>query len=196
MDWLSAGMMGLGAIGGLFRSKKKRDVQDPLAGLRQQLQSLASGIPAQVAKQKELTASRVGEARRTGLQDIGENIRAERGFGNTSLQDRLNFELIDKLTKSQSEADLASDIWGTKQQADILSGTASMYPGAPPEEEPSWMTNLLGIGTNLAVQNWMDEQKWKNLAKYFGGDMRGGGKALPGLRTGLEEAASQYYKFS
>ena len=179
----AAGTAGVGA--GLFsmfgKKKKSQDQADPLASLRAQLQGLAGQVPAQVAKQKELTAARIAEARRTGTQGIAENIRAERGFGNTSLQDRLNTELYDKLFKSQQEADLASDIWGTKTQADILSGTASMYPGAPPEEEPSWMTNLLGAGAGMAVQNWMQENQWKNLAKYFGG---GTGGTTPTIDTG------------
>ena len=158
-----------GGIAGLFNKKKDRNVPDPLAGLRLQLQNLAGQVPAQVAKQKELTAARVGQYKEEGQQGIAENIRAARGFGNTSLQDRLNTELLDKLTKTQSEADLASDIWGTKTQADILSGTSSMYPGQTelPEDE-NWQANLMGAGANLAVQNWMQDQQWKRYAGLFG----------------------------
>lgn len=172
-DPITIAALGLGAIGlgsSLFGKKKSQDVPDPLAGLRAQLQGLAGQIPGQVAKQKEITAQRVAEAKTTGAQGIAENIRAERGFGNTSLQDRLNTELADKLFKSQQEADLAAENWGIGQQASILQGTASMYPGAAPEEAPSWQSQLLGAGTNLAVQNWMDENKWKNISKYFGKD--------------------------
>ena len=168
--WSSLIPLGIGAVAGissLFSKKKSQDVPDPLAGLRAQLQGLAGQVPGQVAKQKELTAARVAEARKTGMEGINENIRAERGFGNTSLQDRLNAELLDKLTKSQAEADLASDIWGTQQQANILGSTASMYPGVAEEEQPSWQSQLMGQGVNLAVQNYMDENKWKNIGKYL-----------------------------
>lgn len=154
----------------LFGDKKKqRDVPDPLASLRSQLQALAGQVPAQVAKQKELTAGRIGEARRTGIENILENLRAERGFGASSLEPRLTAELQEKLTRAQSEADLASDIWGTGEQARMLAGTARMYPSQPEEEEeePSWATELLGFGSQMAVQNWMQEQQWKNFAKYF-----------------------------
>ena len=199
---LAMGAIG-GGIAGFFGKKPKRDVADPLAGLRAQLQALAGQVPAQVAKQKELAAARYAQARTEGIQGIRENVRAERGFGASSIEDRLRSELIDKLTKSQAESELASDIWGTKTQADILSGTASMYPGAPEEEQPSWQSNLLGAGANLAVQNWMQEQQWKNLAKYFGGDFGGGmsgsrgvGKALPGLSEGLLDIGSKYLMFS
>jgi len=176
MGWESLIPLGIGAIGSLFGGKKKsQDVPDPLAGLRAQLQGLAAQVPGQVAKQKELTAARMATAKTEGMQGINENIRGERGFGNTSLQDRLNNELIDKLTKSQAEANLASDIWGTQQQASILGSTAGMYPGAAPAEQPSWQSQLMGAGTNMAVQDWMDENKWKNMAKYFGGGDSGGG---------------------
>lgn len=167
------------ALGNMLESmfgmgkKKSRDVPDPLAGLRAQLQALAAGVPEQVARQKELSAARYAEARKEGTQGIREHIRGEHGFGSSSIEDRLMTELIDKLTKSQSESELASDIWGTKQQADILSGTASMYPSqAELPEEENWQANLLGTGVNMAVQNWQNEQMWKNLANLLG---KGGG---------------------
>ena len=165
---------GIGAIGGglmgsgIFNKKQDRNVPDPLASLRNQLQALAAGVPAQVARQKELATARYGEARTKGIQGIRENVRGERGFGASSIEDRLITELIDKLSKSQTESELASDVWGTRQQADILSGTASMYPGQTElEQEPDWAANLLGVGANMAVSNWMQENQWKNIAKYF-----------------------------
>lgn len=195
-------LLGGGAALAFGRKKKSRDVADPLAGLRAQLQQLASGIPAQMQRQKEITAGRIGEVRTRGMQGIAENIRAERGFGSTSLQDRLNIELAEKLERAQAESDLASDIWGTRQQADILSGTADLYPQQTEiEEQPSWVTNLLGVGANMAVQNWMQENQWKNLAEALGGGGTTGreGKILPGFRESLIEPASkfgtQYLKF-
>ena len=167
------GTAGVGAgIGSMFGKKKQdRNVPDPLAGLRTQLQALAGQIPAQVAKQKEINAARMARYKTEGQQGIAENIRAERGFGNTSLQDRLNMELMDKLTKSQAEADLNADIWGTKTQADILSGTASMYPGQTElEQEPDWAANLLGVGANMAVSNWMQDQQFNRLKGLFSKD--------------------------
>ena len=168
----AGGTAGVGyGIGSMFGGKKKdRNVPDPLAGLRKRLEGLADDVTGQVAKQKEINAARALEARTTGTQNIGENIRGECGFSNTSLQDRLNAELYDKLFKSQSEADLAADIWGTGQQASILGGTAGMYPKEMelPEEE-NWGANLLGAGSQMAMQNYMQENQWKNLAKYFGG---------------------------
>src|SRR3990167_4303663 len=56
---------GAGLFGLFGKKKKSQDQPDPLAGLRAQLQALAGQVPAQVAKQKELTAARVSEARRT-----------------------------------------------------------------------------------------------------------------------------------
>jgi len=164
-----------GAFGAFGGKKKSQDVPDPLAGLRAQLQGLAAQVPGQVAAQKAQTATRMADYKKEGLEGINENIRGERGFGNTSLQDRLNTELYGKLSKVQAEADLASDIWGTQQQASILGSTAGMYPGAAPAEQPSWQSQLMGAGTNMAVQDWMDENKWKNMAKYFGGGDSGGG---------------------
>ena len=197
MGWESLIPLGIGAIGSLFGGKKKdQNVPDPLAGLRTQLQGLASQqqalagqVPGQVAAKKALTAANMATARTEGMQGINENIRAERGFGNTSLQDRLNTELYDKLFRAQNAADLQADIWGTQQQssilgnaANILSGTSSMYPGAAPNEGPSWQSQLMGAGTNMAVQNWMDENKWKNMGKYLGGsaDTSGGGTSYLG----------------
>lgn len=173
MDPITMAMLGIGVAGGvssMFSKKKDRNVPDPLAGLRLQLQQLAGQIPGQVAKQKEINASRTAEARTTGRQDIAENIRAERGFGNTSLQDRLNAELADKLFKSQSEADLAAENWGIGEQSRILAGTAGMYPSQDelPAEE-NWGANLLGLGAKMAVENYQSENQWKNLAKYMGG---------------------------
>jgi hypothetical protein len=161
-----------GIGGGLMGGKKQsRDVADPLASLRAQLQALAGNIPGQVAKQKEINAERVGRLRSEGSQNIAENIRAERGFGNTSLQDELNRKMEADYLAKQNEADLAADQWGTTTTAEILKGTAGMYPSMTelPEEE-NWQANLLGMGANMAMQNWQQENQWKNMAKYFGGN--------------------------
>ena len=166
----AAGTAGVGAgIFGMFNKKKQnRNVADPLAGLRAQLQALAGRISGQVAKQKEINAARTQQMKTEGQQGIAENIRAERGFGNTSLQDRLNTELMTKLTQGQSEADLAAENWGLGQEASILSGTSGMYPTEIElPQEPNWGANLLGAGAQMAISNWQNEQQWKQMAKYF-----------------------------
>jgi len=164
------GTAGVGAgIGSLFGGKKQdRNVPDPLAGLRQQLQALAGQVPAQVAKQKEINAARAAQYKTEGQQGIAENIRGERGFGASSLESRLNAELLDKLSKSQSEADLSAENWGIGEQGRLLMGMGGMYPQQTElEQEPNWAANLLGVGANLATQNWMQENQWKNFAKYL-----------------------------
>src|SRR3990167_10254488 len=79
----AGGTAGVGAgIYSLF-GKKKKQTDDPLAGIRQQLMALSGQVPGLVARQKELTAQRIGEAKEEGTRDIGENVYGERGFGRT-----------------------------------------------------------------------------------------------------------------
>lgn len=163
---IGAGMAlgGAGAFTNWFGlGGKKQSQNDPLAGLRASLQAissrqeaLAGQVPGLVAKQKELLGQRFGEAKTEGIRDIGENVYAERGFGKTSIYDRLRTELIDKLAKSQAEAELEAEFGGLKLQGDILGqagtmlgSTSGMYPA---EEGPSFMSKLLGAGAGLVGQ--------------------------------------------
>jgi len=154
----------IGAVGGGLMSgkKKSQDQADPLAGIRAQLQSIAAGIPALVEKQKANIRDIYAGYKTEGTQGIGENVYAERGLGNTSIYDRLKAELYDKLAKSQAEAELNAEMSGLSTQANILSGTASMYNTTPPPEEgPSVTSQILGQGANLLTQNWMNTQSDK-----------------------------------
>ncbi|MBM3701732.1 MAG: hypothetical protein FJW63_01865 [Actinobacteria bacterium] len=166
---IPAAMTAVSAGMSLFGRKKKQDVSDPLAGIRGQLQALAGQVPALVARQKELIGQRFAEAKREGIQDIGEDVYAGRGLGRTSIYDRLRTELVDKLAKSQAEAELSAEFGGLQQQASILGGTAGMYPTAQPAEEgPSTLSKILGAGTSLLAQNWLEEQSMKRLGKILG----------------------------
>lgn len=144
MSWLSD----------LFGGKKKEQ-SDPLAGVRAQLQELSSQIPGLVARQKENIAKEIGAQREEGIKGIGEQVYADRGLGRTSIYDRLRTELVDKLARSQAQAELAADEWGMGQQSDILSRIGSMTPQEQPELESPISKILgnigLGIGQNLGL---------------------------------------------
>ncbi len=167
----TAGTAGVGAgIWSLFGGKKKqsRDVPDPLAGIRQQLQALAGQVPGLVEKQKANIRDIYSGYKTEGEQGIGENVYAERGLGRTSIYDRLKTELYDKLAKSQAEAELNAELGGISTQANILSGTAGMYPTQTElPEEPSKIAPILGAGTSLLAQNWMNEQSWKRQESWL-----------------------------
>lgn len=151
-----------------------------------QLKALGARVPEQVAAQKANTAARIDTARTEGTQSINENIRAERGFGNTSLQDRLNSELADKLLRAQSEADLNSDIWGTNTEADLLSKAYDSLPKAT-TEQPSWQSNLMnGVGNIFG--NWLgtgsnSSDLLSGIMKMFGGGGNGVGSSQGTITT-------------
>jgi hypothetical protein len=131
---------GVGLLGGLLSgSKKKQEVQDPLAGIRAQLQGLAGQIPGMVARQKENIAKEYGALKDQGQKQIGEDVYATRGFGRTSIEDRLRNELYDKLARGQSADELNAEKWGLSEQARILGS----LPATPVQEEttnPWWQT--------------------------------------------------------
>lgn len=137
-----------GAILGGFAGggEEKEDEDDPLADIRAQLRALSSEVPGLVAREKALIGERFGEAREKGIQDIGESVRGERGFGSSSIEERLKAELIDKLARSQSEAELAAEMKGLQMRSNIL-GQVGQF--TPTEEEPTFGEQLLGIGGEL-----------------------------------------------
>jgi hypothetical protein len=153
------GMIG-SSLGSLFDKKKGKE--DPLAGLRSQLQAisnrqmaLAERVPGLVAEQKRLIGERFGEERTKGIESIGERVYAEGGMGRTSIFDRLRTELVDRLARSQAEAELAADYQGLQTQgsilgqaANVLGSTSGMYT----PEEPSTLSKILGWGANLVGQ--------------------------------------------
>lgn len=154
----------VGGIASLFGGKKKtQDVADPLAGIRAQLQSLAAGVPALVARQKQQIGERYGEARAEGVRDIGESVSGERGLGRTSIYDRLKTELTDKLARSQAEAELNAEFGGLTTQANILGGTAGMYPQAQ-EEEQSFLSKIVGPLAQLGT-SYLGNQQLASLFK-------------------------------
>lgn len=134
MSWLSD----------LFGGKKQ---EDPLAGVRSQLQSLASGVPDLVARQKAQIADRYAQEKKQGIEDIGEEVYGARGFGRTSIFDKLRTDLVDKLSRAQSADELAADQWGTTTQANILGNMGSMVPKQTETQSP--LTTLLGSGIGL-----------------------------------------------
>ena len=102
------GIEGAGAYS-LFGNKKSSQ-DDPLAGIRQQLLALSGQVPEMVSRQKELIGERFKEAEQKGVESIGEDVYATRGFGKgTTIYDRLKTELIDKLARSRAEAELQAE---------------------------------------------------------------------------------------
>jgi len=147
-DWLvPAATTAIGFGASLFGGKKKQD--DPLAGIRQQLMSIASGIPSQVSAMKEQIGKEYGAARTEGTKGIQEDIHATRGLGKTTLEDRLQTELLDQLARGQASAELGAERWGTGAQISALQGAA----GVPfPEEQAGWQEQLLGLGGQMFGQ--------------------------------------------
>lgn len=147
------GMAALGAgagagIGSMFDPKESKD--DPLAGIRQQLQSLASRVPGLVSRRQEQIRDIFGEARETGLEDIGEEMRGERGFGATTIEPERRVELLRKLGLSESEALLQAEFGGLELEAGIL-GRMGEFTRMP-TEEPSFVEQLFGVGGELLGQ--------------------------------------------
>lgn len=149
-EWAIPAAIGAIGIGSSLFGKKKQ-VDDPLAGIRQQLLNLSGQVPGMVARQKELTASNIAEARKEGTESIGEDVYASRGLGRTSIYDRLRTELIDKLAKTQAEADLQAEMGGLSLQGNLLNQAAGVNV---PAEQPSMMSTLLGAGAEFAGQQF------------------------------------------
>ena len=163
-----------GGIGGMF-GKKKKSKDDPLADIRAQLQAigqrqlgLAGQVPGLVEKQKQQIRDIFGGYKKTGLEQIAENIHAERELGGTSIEPRLQQELFDKLAKGQAAAELEAEMGGIKLQSDIF-GTGANILGesgkfiTPETTTPDWTTQLLGAGGQLLGQEFATQ----NLLKLF-----------------------------
>lgn len=152
IDPLTLGLIGGGTILGglsLFGGGKKKEKEDPLAGIRNQLQGLASGVPELIEKRKELIRQLFAEKEAGGLEDIRETFRGERGFGASTLETREGGELRRLLGIGEAGAISEAEMGGLKLQSDILGGVAGLTPGAEPEE-PSFGEELLGIGGEIA----------------------------------------------
>ena len=147
------GTAGVGyGISSLFGKKKKAQQDDPLAGIRQQLMDLSSGVPALVARRKEAIKNMFADYQKTGMENIQENVHAERGFGKTSLESSMTTDFMDKLAKSQAEEELNADFQGLQTQGNLLRLAGGMGVTAPTAEEPSFMSQILGMGSQLAFQ--------------------------------------------
>jgi len=145
-------LMGLGGAGAIGYSLfgKKKDKADPLAGIRAQLQSLATEVPGLVEKQKQRTREIFGEAEDKGLKDIAEEYQATKGFGPMSTMERgARRTLLDDIARSLASEELAAEKWGLSTRAGIL-GTEASIPY--PEEEESFASKLLGLGGQLFGQ--------------------------------------------
>ncbi len=151
----AAGTAGVGAgLWGLFGGGKKKSSQDdPLAGIRLQLQNLASQVPGLVSRQKELIGKEYDTTRTEGKQAIGEDVYATRGLsGGTSIFSRLETELLDKLAKSQAESELAAEMGGLQMQSNILSGAGRLAAEEQPEEPSIWANIAGGVGSLLGQE--------------------------------------------
>jgi len=122
-------------LGGFFGGGGEATKDDPLAPIRQKLLQLAEGIPDLVSRQKELIGEKFGKARRTGLEDITENVRGERGFGASSIESRLRSELIEGLAGKQAESELEAELAGVGLQSQLLTGAGGIPIQDIPEEE-------------------------------------------------------------
>ena len=183
----SFGGPGMAAIGGMIGGgigssvtggglSKGKTPEDPLAPIRQQLmglatrsQELAARSREMVTRQKELIGQRIGEAERKGTESIGEGVYGERGFGRTSIYDRLKTELIDKLAKTQAESELQAEMGGLQAEMgglDYEKGIYSTLMGYPsPAEEPSLLSKGLGYGAEILGQQY----GLSRLENLFGG---------------------------
>jgi hypothetical protein len=142
-----------GGLAGFFGGKKKsQEVNDPLAGIRNQLLSLSGQIPGLVDRQKALIKEIYGQYTKEGKQGIQESIHATRGLGPTSLESNLETDLMEKLARGQAGEELAADRWGLGAEQSLLSGAAGIPFPATPEEQPDWTSQLLGLGGQYAGQ--------------------------------------------
>lgn len=158
----AGGMLG-GMFGGDGGGKKK---EDPLAGIRGQLTALAGQVPGLVQAQQKLNKEAFDVARGEGRQGIQENVHAVRGLGASSIEDRLTNELLDKLARGQSQADLEAQKWGLSEQGRLLTGAARM--GGDQGEDTSWWDNLAGIGESLSG---IGDEEEIDLSKLLGGKL-------------------------
>lgn len=136
--------------GSFFRSP---DTYDPMASIRQQLTALRSQVPGFVARQKALTAEDIAKSRKRGMENIGEQTYAEKGWGRGfdprtgetqpgSIFSRLSTELEEGLAREKSRADLASEMAGFGMESDIL-GQLSGMPEPEDAYQPSPFMNVL-----------------------------------------------------
>ena len=147
------GMGGLGAWSIFGGGEKKKTLEDPLAGIRAQLQSLSGEIPGMVEKRKELLRQQFGATREQGLEDIGEEYQAGRGFAPMSSMERgARGDWMDKIARSLASEELGAEEWGVGQQRATLSA-AMGAPGQYVEEPPSFGEQLLGTYGQMAGQS-------------------------------------------
>lgn len=147
-----AGLGGAGAIGyGLFgRKKKRQEVEDPLAAIRQQLVALAeTGYPTEEIKR--MIGERFREREKRGFREIGEEIYAEKQVPGT-IQASLVTDLLKQLGGEEEAALLETDIAGRRFKLNALQAALGYAPPAAPEEEPGLWETLLPAGAELAGQ--------------------------------------------
>ena len=156
----------LGGLGGLFMGGKKKQ-DDPLAGIRAQLQALYTQVPDLVNKQKELIKQSYGDIQEQGLSDIGEQYQAGKGFGKGStMENQARSKLMNDIARSLAADELAAEQWGLGAKESILKSEMGTYPAPTDTTEPAFGESLLGVGGQILGQQ-LGLQSLKNL--YGGG---------------------------
>jgi hypothetical protein len=175
----AVGGAGIGALSGLFGHGKKsyNSGDDPLAGIRQQLQDLANQVPGMTAANAEAIKNQYAQAQKTGLQNIRESLYADRGLGATSIEPQYNLDYLTNLTNSEQSALAQNEQRGLQEQANILGG-AGQLAGQEQPDQPSILSQILGMGAqvggNLLGQNWLNSQQMNRYKDLFSNQNQGG----------------------
>jgi len=163
----AAGTAGVGySIWDMFSGKKKKkDVEDPLASIRQELMALAhEGLPAEELKQR--TSERFGKARTSGLEDIKEEVYASRQMPG-SIHTRLVEDFLSSLSEKEESAYLDIDVANKEYQMKALLGALGAgYPEAP-AEEPGLLESLLPAGAEIAGKQFGQQESLRQIEQLI-----------------------------
>lgn len=107
-------------MGGGGDEEQQAPVSDPMADIQARLQEIASGVAATGARRAESIRGTFGQAREKGLGRIQENIHAQRGFGETSLEPMYNTELLGDLATREESALSSNEVAMTNLEAGLL----------------------------------------------------------------------------
>jgi hypothetical protein len=121
---------------------------DPMADIQARLQEIASGVAATSARRAESIKGTFGQAREKGLGRIQENIHAQRGFGETSLEPMYNTELLGDLATREESALSSNEVAMANLEAGLL-GKA----GAMGITDPGYYESMLSSGENGSEQD-------------------------------------------
>lgn len=144
------GTAGVGyGVGEMFGAwgKHKRDVNDPLSGIRAQLQALAS-TGLNLEEMQNMIRKRTQQRKTEGMGDIAEEVYASRQVPG-SIHTKLVTDFLDKLATGEEESLLNAEIMDKKFRMGSLQ-TAMGYP--PPEEEPTAFEQMLPIAGSIGGQ--------------------------------------------